>query len=189
MRALRPQEASAWCIERAVSVRSHSRPCLSFGRQEHYCAQMLLPHDAPRLVSLGQAMLTTFIGDDDRRKFDGSMLWITRWDIWSESIEQVGYSLVENTRRANLVTSALADAPATLFEPDEELAARVALVLPLVFQWDAYVIPSSGRHFFFSSHDGVLYAVVRNRLDLKQMISRFSSFTPTERCPPSLAPS
>jgi hypothetical protein len=88
---------------------------------------------------------------DEENAFGGALVWLTDWDIWSETIERVGLELLRGVRNSD---NAVRETPAHLFEPSEQVGTHVLLSLIMLFQWDAFLIPPVGRTIVRASHDG-----------------------------------
>lgn len=183
VKALTDQEAIAWCEERSLRVNG-DRTLLSLRDQaEVGCVELSVPKESPRALAMAYVVLMTSLKDDKETNFDGALVWLTAWDIWSETSERVGWRLMELLRGASGEHRSLADAPALLFDRDELVEAHACLTLTMFFQWDAYVVPASGDHFVRVSHEGLLHVVAGTRLGRKRLLARFRKWAPCDRCP------
>lgn len=106
------------------------------------------------MTGLAYMLAITGTPDYAEEAFEGAVLWLRRWEIWSESIDSVGYALLEGLRGKASDRLAIDVAPAMHFDAGEFTLAHAALAVPLLFQWDAIFAPANGAFSAFISHDG-----------------------------------
>ena len=147
MRVLTKSEAESW-LPRA-SVKRDKNGDLGFPHGKNLTIRMPLPEKTYRIASLANFLLTGFHGSP----FNGGLMWLTDWGMWSEVCEQAAYKMFELMRQPYDESRPLIEAPAHLFTREEKVAAQSFLILPILFGWDDYFIPESGRHFAFTSND------------------------------------
>ncbi len=116
--------------------------------------RVTVPTEATEAAALAYVIAMTAVPDFLEGRFEGAMLWMRRWEIWSESIDRVGLLLLNGVRASSGQGPALEVAPAHLFLPTEFDAAHACLTLPLIFQWDAHFVPERGAFVAFVSHEG-----------------------------------
>lgn len=58
-----------------------------------------LPSEATAVAALAYMIGITGVPGFEEPRFPGAMLWLRRWEIWSESIDRTGYALLEGLRR------------------------------------------------------------------------------------------
>ena len=104
------------------------------------------------------------VSDDDESKFEGVLVWIRQWGIGSETSERVGMNIVESMRLAKGEARSVNETPAHLFDEHELVEAHALLLQPLFFEWDAFVVPSSGKYFAMADHDSVLRIVTQHQV-------------------------
>jgi hypothetical protein len=83
-------------------------------------------------------------------------VWLQRWELWSESIDEVGYCLLHALRDQRGESESPMAAPATLLGADGFTQAIALSLLPAMFQWDVLVLPVEGRFSFIITHHGEL---------------------------------
>jgi hypothetical protein len=137
--------------------------------------------DSVRAVQLATALLMTDIEDDDENQFDGGLVWLADWAIWSEATERVGHRLLQALRGS--AAPALRDSPAHVLSGTGSVDAQALLALPILFQWDAYFIPTTCRFVVFVSHDEFVKLVPRDDASFDNLMGRFESggWMPQER--------
>jgi hypothetical protein len=135
---------------------------LSFRSQNH-CIALQTPTTAMRSVALARLLLLAPLEDREEKSFDGCLLWLRDWEIGSPELEIVGWRVLQALRGGSEGTTSLRAAPASLFGGDELVDAHVALVQPLIFRWDAYLISESGEWFGFVHHHETTYFVARTQ--------------------------
>src|ERR1041385_2966668 len=80
---------------------------------------MPLPEKTYRIASLANFLLTGFHGSP----FNGGLMWLTDWGMWSEVCEQAAYKMFELMRQPYDESRPLIEAPAHLFTREEKVAA------------------------------------------------------------------
>lgn len=70
------------------------------------------------------------------------------------------------------------EARAHLFDEHELVEAHALLLQPLFFEWDAFVVPSSGKYFAMADHDGVLKIVTQDQVTHQGLLHRFRDWHP-----------
>lgn len=104
----------------------------------------------PRVLALAESL----IPDWNEAPFSGGVIRFGHRAPWGRYVERVGdtaLDLVEKgLGRESVPTSAI-----RLFGRDEYLAMQVHLLLPMMFGWDATLVPSGLRYFVELTHDGV----------------------------------
>jgi len=173
-------EATAWCSSLGLTVRSG----VASERVQLPARVPLVRLDtkgsATALAGLAYTLLTTPSLPRDEAHFDGALVWLQRWELWSESIDRIGYALLGSLRGERPEGPELGQHPAHQFAPGEFLLANACLLLPLIFQWDAYLVPSSGRMVVYMSHEEHLDIRCARDEDRIELTERFSSWHPVE---------
>lgn len=82
--------------------------------------------------------------------------------MWSSDIEEIGRLYVEKLSVGFNIPFNINQKTALLFSEEELLAQRAFMFLPMLFQWDAYLIPDHARYIVFISHDGFVEITSRN---------------------------
>lgn len=134
------------------------------------------------LVLLANRLVWTNSDDDEDRALSEQdqcyVFWIRDSGIWNEVSETIasetfkallrGYGQVNGTE-------------GLLFDERDSRAAVVLALVFIIFGWDAYVIPVSGRFLCRISHDGYIEFRARDGTVFQQLHSRFSAWGPQVR--------
>jgi hypothetical protein len=148
MKLLAEREVEHWCMERGMEVSSSGR--VMFKDQSHRVMAVVRPPESPRRVALAYALLSLDCSAGDEADFKGCLLRITNMDIWSPALDRAGQRLLEA-----FLPNARSDAYLSWwFTPDEFVGAHALLTLPLLFEWDAYLVSGSAHLAVYISHDG-----------------------------------
>jgi hypothetical protein len=107
-------------------------------------------------------------------------LWIRERGIWGEYSEKTGARMVELMRLGKGEAESLEKRPGQLFGPEEVWETHSYLVIPMLFGWDAFLVPQGEDYFVFVSHDGVLGVVTRTERTYKQLYQRVLDWNPRE---------
>lgn len=188
MKILSREQAKAWCEERGIYADTGGRRVsLRYAAGQASCLQASLALAPGRLVALAHGLLLQDLAEPDTQDFAGALVWFRDWDIWNEASEAAGARMLELVRRglAGGGTSVLDEGPAHLFTPQEFVDAHALLTIPLMFQWDAYVVPVSARCVALASHDAYVRITARTAAILSRITERFraANWAP-EECPP-----
>lgn len=156
MNRLDRPSALLWCEQRGIE-HPHSVYDDDAERQPGFETFVLeAPTAGLRAVDFANWLLTLDDGGDALQS-EAVLIWLLDWDIWSVERERVGLRLLE----ALLGGRDFKAFPAAEFRRDELSEAQSMLVLILLFQWDAVVLPSHGEFLATFSHHGSVEVVAR----------------------------
>lgn len=138
-----------------------------------------VPAEAIAIVALGYTIAITGVPEYDEGRFEGALLWLQQWEIWSESIDRTGYALMDGVRK---LSGQVADEPdfasAQVFGPGEFYWACASLCVPMMFQWDARFVELRGRHAVIVSHEGFLDFITWAESTHEELLIRFQQWNP-----------
>ena len=77
-------------------------------------------------------------------------------------------------------TRPLIEVPGHVFSPDEFADARAFWTVPIVFGWDAILVPEKSDYFVFNSHDEVICFVSRTEETHLRLLEEFKDWKPDE---------
>jgi hypothetical protein len=129
-----------------------------------------LVHLARLLVDLG----------DSSAPFDGAVLWITTWGVWSTYVEAICMQGIELQRRGLGENRALEAAPVHYFRPHEYSESISMMLWPMLAGWDAFYYPNpSGRpnYFLAISHDGFIDIVTDDEAFAGEVAQKLKTYT------------
>jgi len=86
--------------------------------------------------------------------------------------------MLQQMRMADGATKLSGEFPGQLFAADELVEFHSYFLLPLLFGWDAFVVPEGTDHFLFVSHDGLVAAVSRGGEALEELRQRVADWNP-----------
>ena len=156
MKALTNERIKSWCKDRSVAVTSDNYLYFPESRR---CIAIELPQKPYELVALANALLPY----SESSPFQGALLWMREWGVWSECVERAGLRVMEMLRRVNGDTTRPEEAPGYLFGSQELIDLQVALVQPLLVGWDAFMVPESGDYVVATSHDETTSVLARTQ--------------------------
>jgi hypothetical protein len=173
MKALTSQEAKTWCDQRSIHVAEdgylyYGNPKLDFTIE--------LLEKASRLTALAAWLLP----ESEKIPFQGALLWVKEWGIWAQHSEEAGMKIIETLRLAHGETRSLKAAPAMLFGPQELRDLHAFFIQPLVFGWDAFMIPVSEDYFVFNSHDEIICVIAKTEEEKVTLMTRLQDWKPQE---------
>jgi hypothetical protein len=174
MRFLTTDEAKNWCQARGLKVTADRY--LHYETDSPYCFTVGLEEKPSRVIALADYLVPTW----EDVPFQGALLWIRARGVWGDYSENTGAMIVEQMRLAKGESEPLEKRPAHLFGPEELLQMHSYFVVPMLFGWDAFVIPESGDYFIFVSHDGVAEVVARNAEKVEELRQRVQDWNPQE---------
>ena len=145
--------ALGWCEAHGLGFRSDfqtATPLRLAGQAQ--AIRVSIEGSPTDVIGMAYVLLMTGVPDDNEEFFEGALIWLRDWDIWSRGAEQVGHLLAYGIRGSG--TPSIAHSPGHIFGSGEFVAARAVLTLPMLFQWDAIFAPANGRFLAILSHHG-----------------------------------
>jgi len=136
-----------------------------------------VPKNTLQALALSYAILSR----EDDSEFQGSLLWMTDWGFWSEELEQLGINIWKALRAYYGEKRELNETPGHLFHSKEFQEQHCLFSLPLIFQWDAYLIPEPGDYMLVLSHHGVISLVANTPKRLERLERYWSSWNPKRK--------
>jgi hypothetical protein len=177
METLTIDKIRSWLEQRSVKITSDDY--LYFDVPEHCYLAIELPKKPYQLVSLANALIPHDY--DGSAPFQGALLWIRQWGVWSELVERVGMRVMEVMRRSHGHSKSLEDAPGILFTGVDLIELQVCFVQPLLIGWDAFLVPESGDYFVATSHDETIHVVGRTQQIHENLRARLYPWNPMDR--------
>lgn len=174
MRFLTVEEVQKWC--NAHGLRVSADRFLYYDDESKYCFSIGLEHKSSRVIALADYLVPTWKDES----FEGALLWIRQRGIWGEFSENTGAMIVQQMRLGKGETKSLQERPGHLFSSQELFEMHSYLVIPMLFAWDAFLIPEGKDYFLFVSHDGVVGVVSRTQLTSEQLYQRVLDWSPRE---------
>jgi len=179
MQALSDADARGWCSERGFLVDQNFPTKVAPRDPTGRRFRIQIPEEATATVGLGYMLLMSGVRDYVEENFDGAMIWLRRWELWSETIDRVGQLLLEGVTGALGRDRRLSETPALVFTERELVPAHTSLALTMLFQWDACYCPNSGYLFATISHHGHV-EVITSPDAFDRELERFSQANPVE---------
>jgi len=173
MKFLTTEEVRTWCGAHGLRVTSNR--FLDYGAENIHCFSVGLEIQPSRVIALANYLVPTW----GEVAFDGALLWI-RERVWGEYSEKIGTLIIEQMRLGNGETEPLEKRPGHSFGPGELFEMHSYFVVPLLFGWDAFLVPEGKDYFLFVSHDGVIGVVCRTQETYEELYKRVSRWSPRE---------
>jgi len=149
---------------------------LFFSPHAGLCFTLTLPAEIYRVSNLVNDLLPY---GGDALSCD-TLLWFAVWGIWNQVHERAGMYIIQQMRGACGERNPLIKTPGHLFQRSEATALQSFLILPVLFTWDAYLVPQNGEYFVFISHDEVIYVVSRSERIHDRLLESMQSWNPKE---------
>lgn len=146
MKGLTIEQVHLWCRTRSVAVSSDNYVYFEESRQ---CIAVQMPQKPYELVALTNELLPYTVDIP----FQGALLWLREWGIWSDLVERAGFRVMEMIRRASGDLRRPELAPGYLFDAKELIDLEVGLLQPMLIGWDAFMVPESAHYIVATSHD------------------------------------
>jgi len=154
MQLLSEDQAREWCETRGMDVQTGCPFAIRFRDAGAPSVRIAAPREGLGILSLTALLLAPWAAGPAEEAFPGGLVWLRDWDIWSEATERVGHALLRGVRAPHPRAGDVAGLPAHRLDAAEGTEARALLTLPLLFQWDAWLVPESADLAVFLSHDG-----------------------------------
>jgi len=147
MTTLTHEEDLQWCTDRQLVL--DRRQFVHFGSGKIVLELPFpnLAHRAPPLANLLYGLLEEF------SPFQSLLFWVKETGIFSDRWDEIGLRQLELDRIALGEKRNLSESPGHLFRSKEALDVIGVSVLPMLYGWDAYLIPDSAGLFAYISHD------------------------------------
>jgi hypothetical protein len=155
LQILTNDQAQLWCEGQGLQVTTNR--FIAYQGSKQFSLTMELNEKPSRIIALANYLAPNW--EDD---FQGALLWFRDWGIWNDHHEDTGLKIVEEMRSKFNDSPSLLDAPAQVFEPQERSLMNSFFVLPLLFSWDAFLIPKAQNYFVFVSHDEIACIVAKD---------------------------
>lgn len=172
MRFLTTDQAKIWCQARDLKVTADRY--LHYEPDNPHCFTVGLEEKPSRVIALADYLVPTW----EDVPFQGALFWIRAWGVWGEYSEKTGAKIVEQMRLARGESEPLEKRPGHLFGPDELFDMHSYFVVPMLFGWDAFLVPEKGEYFIFVSHDGVAEVVARAAGRAEELRKRVEDWKP-----------
>jgi hypothetical protein len=169
-----PEEVREWCEGHGLKVTPDK--FLYYETENQYCFSVGLEGKSSRIIALADYLVPTW----KDVPFGGALLWIRERGIWGDYAESTGAMIVRQLRLAKGETEALEKRPGHLFGMDELFEMHSFFVIPLLFGWDAFLVPEGKDYFLFVSHDGIVGVVCRTQETFEELYQRVSDWHPRE---------
>lgn len=161
-----------WCRDRGVNI-DISIPTGVVMNGSSEVARIVVTGSAPGLVALANMLVLTGSDGEPDGSYPGGLIFFLDTGLWSETIDRVGWRLLGGLHNG-YGTSAAVDFEGLEVGAGDEIGAQSAIALALLFQWDAYYFPASGRYVFRVSHEGYIDAVAVKPDLSEHLLSRLS---------------
>lgn len=146
-------DCEKWCKDRGIDV--FGSQLLSFTPPDQfYGIKVKIPSYVRDRLSIAYTLLAPIEEENGE-----SLLWFRRWNIWSESSEHYAMKIWQALRTVNGEKRMFQETPGHVFSKANFIDLQAFFSIPILFRWDAYLVPSHGEHFVFLSHDEVIYVI------------------------------
>jgi hypothetical protein len=166
------EQVQVWCAARGLEI--NGSRFLNYGSENLCCFSISLEEKASRVIALADYLVPTW----PDVPFAGALFWIRERGVWSDFSENSGAMMLKQMRMAKGGTKPLGEFPGQLFAADELVEFHSYFLLPLLFGWDAFVVPEGKDYFLFVSHDGIVEVVSRRAEILEELRQRVSDWNP-----------
>jgi hypothetical protein len=175
MQLLSDDEAVQWALGTGFPANgawASASPRMQGISEPHF--RILIPDEPTAIVALAYMIASTGVLDHEEMKFSGALLWLRRWEIWSESIDRTGYALLNGIRGLSGHAATIVASPGY----GEFFEACALLALPMFFQWDARFFSADAGYHVSVSHEGYVDVIAKNRMKYNELLTRFKSWDP-----------
>jgi hypothetical protein len=166
------EEAKSWCQAHGLKVTADRY--LHYEPENPHCFTIGLEEKPSRVIALADYLVPTW----EDVPFEGALLWIRERGVWGDFSENAGAMMLQQMRLAKGESKPLGEFPGQLFAADELVEFHSYFLLPLLFGWDAFVVPEGKDYFLFVSHDGIVEVVSRRAETLEELRQRVSDWNP-----------
>jgi hypothetical protein len=175
MKTLTRKDFAEWCKSRGLESGDRERPY--YRDADHHSFLIKLPDRSSRVLALA-TWCFPFSNHDD--SFQGALVWVRQWGIWTEAVEEMGMRVISQMRAGFGESRELAVAPGHIFSDKEFIDARAFWTWPMILGWDAILFPDKHDYFVFNSHDEVVCFVARGRQTYTDLLEQLKAWEPEE---------
>ncbi len=175
METLTDAQARECCRNERINVTM--KRFLAYETAERLSFSVPLVEKPSRIIALANYLVPAW----DAASFKGALLWMREWEIGDDDSERTKLMIIDQMRRGAGVKTSLRETPAALFDSNELPRMYSHFVLPLLFGWDAFLVPAGQNYFVFVSHDEVAYVVARDRETYNTVFQRVHDWDPEEK--------
>ncbi len=173
MKTLTKNEIGAWCQDRSLIF--DERGHLDFQESSHRLS-ISLEEKPTAVIALARALPLAW--DWEKIIFDGALFWIKDSRIWGDLSDPVGETIIQRLRSSSGETDSVERRPGHLFKPSELIEMQAYFIIPLLFGWDAYMVPENRDHFVFVSHDQYVDVVSRTTKAHEELLDALEDWNP-----------
>jgi len=156
MKSLTTEQVRLWCKARSIAVSDDDH---LYFKENRRCLALDLPQKPYMLVALANELLPYTVDSP----FQGALLWLREWGIWSDLVERAGFRVMEMLRGGSGDRSTPDENPGYLFEANELIDLEVGLLQPMLIGWDAFMVPETMDYIVATSHDETTVVLTRTR--------------------------
>ena len=168
------EEVRTWCGTHGLKVAASGY--VHYDLKNPYCFSVGLEDKPSRVIALADYLVPTW----KDIPFGGALLWIRERGIWGDYSENTGAMIFQQMRFAKGEREPLEKRPGQLFGSEEVFEMHSYFVIPLLFGWDAFLVPEDKDYFLFVSHDGVVGVVSRTQETYEGLYQRVRDWGPRE---------
>ena len=110
--------------------------------------------------------------------FSGGLFIVRKRGIWGDYSEKVAERLYKKITRTSTDSLLFADSECQLLDSNEVYDMHTLFLIPLLFGWDAFVVPLEKDYFVFVCHDGLVSIVCKTEIEKQQVARRISDWSP-----------
>lgn len=171
MTRLGPSDVNVWCAGRSLNFTRRRMLAFSAGNGNSIGVNIeAMP--AARVIALAEQLAPTWPGSE----FGGALLWIRERGIWGDFSEAIGSKILQLLSGGAELPQ---DGPGFLFNASEVTELHAFGLVPLLFGWDAFIVPEGAGFFAFASHDGYLSIVFPPGGDAEPWLTRLAPWRPS----------
>jgi hypothetical protein len=150
MKLMTDSEVAVWCAQCGIEQRGRK---LTFSNPYRSWIAIELPALTTERIALsGDLLLLGNSGETGE-----SLIWITTWKIWSTWYDDLGEFVVTKLRAQGGEARPLIDQSGHLLTSGEGVLSTAMLLQTMLFNWDAFLVPSTGDHIIQNSHDELVW--------------------------------
>ena len=174
MKFLSAGEICVWCEANGLKVTSDG--FLYYDTPNLYCFSVGLEVKPPRAIALADYLVPTW----KDFSFEGALLWIREPGISGDYADKTGAMILQQMRLGKGESELLEKRPGHLFSAEELFEMHSYFVIPMLFGWDAFLIPERKDYFIFVSHDGVVGVISRTPQTSEALYERVFDWHPQQ---------
>ena len=174
MQLFTKDECIQWCTDRSLIWSPGTIPALNPEWSRGICIK--IPIEGGRQFALATVLSWYFWRDCT---FGGALFWLRDYAVTSPEFEEAGTAMFESLYVGSKPFPSISDVRGRLFDCHERAHLRGMLLISMLCDWDAYLVPEDAKHIVAISHESRVDIVVADASHERTLLEEFEYWAPS----------